>query len=429
MRLLLILLLLPTFLLASKIVKYDVKTYNDHVDIFFTFDAPYKGTLRKNQGTKSGTQNDKVSEEIIIKIGESSFASPEVKKVSSPFLSKLTIIPLEKETKVIVNTAKKVTMHSAKSSDSLHLRLRFIKPDATLPKTVQKPAKKPLPQVSEKRAEQPFPQSSLSGKGWNTVIFLVIVVLIIAIPSALWHFRKRLKSNIPTLLNLGSSEVEKAKPSHAAGRFFEKWPKFKGLRLFRSKQSNSSTEKGGSAAPKYIQALNPKNKMLTLVITVIMIALLVPKVNLYYQAEHLAEPYGVVLSNEEVSDEWLWLSLKDATLFYQRGESARIDNIDVMLFVLYNSIRVEKIRISSVFEQFVPLEIAHVTVRYSVLNPLEVTIEAIGDFGELSGRFLLTDQSFKVTIEPSILMKKRFGSTLNNLQKDEAGGYYYESRF
>ena len=99
MRLLLILLLLPTFLLASKIVKYDVKTYNDHVDIFFTFDAPYKGTLRKNQGTKSGTQNDKVSEEIIIKIGESSFASPEVKKVSSPFLSKLTIIPLEKETR------------------------------------------------------------------------------------------------------------------------------------------------------------------------------------------------------------------------------------------------------------------------------------------------------------------------------------------
>jgi len=41
----------------------------------------------------------------------------------------------------------------------------------------------------------------------------------------------------------------------------------------------------------------------------------------------------------------------------------------------------------------------------------------------------LTDQSFKVMIEPSILMKKRFGSTLNNLQKDEAGGYYYESRF
>jgi hypothetical protein len=162
---------------------------------------------------------------------------------------------------------------------------------------------------------------------------------------------------------------------------------------------------------------------------IVIIAFLVPKVNLYYQFEHAVKPYDIILSGEELKDKKLWLEINDASLYYQQIESARIKRIDVMFFVLYNRITAEHIRLASTLKDFVPLDISYVTLRYSILNPLKVLLESSGDFGELTGEFLLQERILNVKLYPSSIMTKRFQSTLSRLKQDSTGGYYYESRF
>ncbi len=116
-----LLLFIPFILFASRILSYNVYDRSDRVDVMFTFDTPYEGTI---------SQQTQVSK-IIIKLDDASIESVKTKQLSSPYLTQITIAPVGTFTQITAHVPANVKLQASKTSDSYGLRLRFSKPVAT----------------------------------------------------------------------------------------------------------------------------------------------------------------------------------------------------------------------------------------------------------------------------------------------------------
>ena len=155
-----------------------------------------------------------------------------------------------------------------------------------------------------------------------------------------------------------------------------------------------------------------------------------PKENLYYEAEHRLKPFDVVISDEKVSDKGFSLELSGADVYAMDGINvAHVERLNMMLLGFYNSVEIENIKLSSAAATLVPTEINRVSINYSVLNPLNITAYAVGDFGEADANVNLQERLARVTLTPSKLMRTRFKNTMKMLKKSKTGAYIYEYRF
>lgn len=153
---------------------------------------------------------------------------------------------------------------------------------------------------------------------------------------------------------------------------------------------------------------------------------LMPKAGIYYFLEEQIKPYSVVINNESVKESGLGLEITDATVFVQSIDSAQIGSIEVNLFALFNTIDINDIALSSVAAAVMPVHIQEVHIRYSILNPLKITIYGEGEMGIFHAAFSPLDRVLNVNLKPSDLMLKNYKNSLLNLKKSEKGEYVYE---
>ncbi len=112
---LLLLFLLPFSLYASKILSYNIYDRTDRVDVMITFDTPYEGTIKES----------KINKTIVIKLEDASIESSKLKKLSSKYITSLSITPMLNYTQIVAYVPDFVTLKASKTSDGYGLRLRF----------------------------------------------------------------------------------------------------------------------------------------------------------------------------------------------------------------------------------------------------------------------------------------------------------------
>lgn len=111
-----LLLLLPFFLYASKILNYNVYDRTDRADIMITFDTPYNGII------KQSTAKSK----IVLTLDNVNIEAPKSKTVSSPYLRSIAIVPLHNATQIIATIPNNhIKLLASKTTDGYGLRLRF----------------------------------------------------------------------------------------------------------------------------------------------------------------------------------------------------------------------------------------------------------------------------------------------------------------
>ncbi|MDA3947244.1 MAG: hypothetical protein PF439_11265 [Helicobacteraceae bacterium] len=154
-----------------------------------------------------------------------------------------------------------------------------------------------------------------------------------------------------------------------------------------------------------------------------------PKESLYYYAEEQLKPVDVVIAYEEVIDHGFSLELRHAQLYVQKIKSAEIGSASFTLFGLYNAVSIDSVVLDKTFEAFFPPLIQHIDIVQSLVAPLDLTAEAVGDFGEAEATVHLLDRSVDVIVKPSKLMLSRYKSTLRQLKKSKEGDYSYEYKF
>jgi hypothetical protein len=168
MKYVLILLAICSSLFSANILSYNIYDRTDRVDIMFTFDTPFSGSITQKR------QNDK----IIIKLDESSIESPKIKNIASNFISKLTIAPIENEVQVIAKAPNNVNMQASKTADGYGLRLRFMQQEPDIEAPVKTAAD--LGNLASK------PETEIS-----TSYMIVIALLLLSI-AVMLIFKRRL---------------------------------------------------------------------------------------------------------------------------------------------------------------------------------------------------------------------------------------------
>jgi len=154
-----------------------------------------------------------------------------------------------------------------------------------------------------------------------------------------------------------------------------------------------------------------------------------PKVNLYYFGESKLKSYDVVVTDERLKDNGFSLNIKDGTVVVKSIDSARFENIDVRLLGLYNFISVDNITLASTAKAFIPVVINKINIQYHILNPLNIDIFAIGEFGKVRAVFNLLKMELDLHLTPSKLMKTKYQNGLKYLKKSENGEFTYVKAF
>ena len=154
-----------------------------------------------------------------------------------------------------------------------------------------------------------------------------------------------------------------------------------------------------------------------------------PKISFYYFLEEQIKPMGVIVSSEELTDSGFSLNIQNADVSFKAIESANIQNTNIKIFGLYNSVSINDISLSSTASSFVPLKIQSADIRHSIFNPLNVSADIVGEFGEAELTFNILQRRVFMKLLPSKVMLKSYKSTLRNLKKDKNGEYVYDKTF
>ncbi|MBL0687298.1 MAG: hypothetical protein JJV95_07495 [Sulfurospirillum sp.] len=168
---------------------------------------------------------------------------------------------------------------------------------------------------------------------------------------------------------------------------------------------------------------------LYLIFLILSIMYFTPKSNFYYFAEKQLQKIDIIISTETIDDRLLTFKVEYLDVSYNEIQSAKIDSVTIKIFGIYNSLNFENIVLSSVAQSFLPLNIENIHIVYSILNPLNIKIHALGDFGETNIEFNFIGRVLHVVLNPSELMLQDYQHTLQKLNKNENGEFIYDKTF
>jgi len=159
------------------------------------------------------------------------------------------------------------------------------------------------------------------------------------------------------------------------------------------------------------------------------LALFAPKDGVYFLFEKELSKYDVVISDEHLKEELFSLNVDGLNVWAKGVESMNIESADLTLLLFYNTINLKNIALADILKSYVPTKIDSLEASYSIIDPLHVKAEAVGEFGEARVSFDIVERSLTLKLTPSKEMLQGYKRTMRMLKKDEDGAYSYAKTF
>jgi len=154
-----------------------------------------------------------------------------------------------------------------------------------------------------------------------------------------------------------------------------------------------------------------------------------PKSSVYYFAEQELKKFGVVISDEKLDERLSSLNIQNLDISAKEIETALIQEADITLLLVYNSVNLTNIKLSSLVESYLPSKIDSLNITYTLFNPLYITADGVGEFGEVSAEVSIVDRNASVVLKPSKKMFTEYQKSLRMFKKSEDGEYVYAKTF
>jgi hypothetical protein len=160
-------------------------------------------------------------------------------------------------------------------------------------------------------------------------------------------------------------------------------------------------------------------------LSLILLWLFAPKVELYYLLEKSLEEKQVIITNETITDTWYGLKITNADVYVAGAKVANATELNLDFFFLYSSLTVNEVNMDNSLANMAPKQLNHLTAIHSVMNPLKVTINGEGSFGTLDGTVHLLERKIEILfpVVKDIKTIKKF------LKKDNEKGWFYETNY
>jgi len=160
-------------------------------------------------------------------------------------------------------------------------------------------------------------------------------------------------------------------------------------------------------------------------LSLILLWLFAPKVELYYLLEKSLKERNIIISNETITDTWYGLKIENATLYVAGAKVANAAQLNFNFFLFYNTLKISEVKMDKSLSNMAPKEVNYFSAIYSVLNPLNVKLDGEGSFGVLDGTVNLKNREVEILfpVTKEIKTIKKF------LKKDKEKGWLYETNY
>jgi len=160
-------------------------------------------------------------------------------------------------------------------------------------------------------------------------------------------------------------------------------------------------------------------------LSLILLWLFAPKVELYYLLEKSLKEKNIIISNETITDTWYGLKIENADIYVAGAKIANTDTIKLDFFFFYNTLKVNEIKMDKSLSNIAPKIVNQLIATYSILNPLKIKIKGEGSFGILDGEVALLDRKVEILFP----VPKELKTIKKFLKKDKKKGWFYETSY
>ncbi len=167
-----------------------------------------------------------------------------------------------------------------------------------------------------------------------------------------------------------------------------------------------------------------KKALLYFLVILFSLAVFAPKRELYYLLEAYLMRQDIIIDNEEIESGLFALKLHHPVLYIKGIKVADIEEVSLFTLLFYTTISAKEIKTDASFRRWVPGQIDTVLLRYQVLNPLNITLQAKGSFGAANGYFSIDKRVLHID-----LTEAKSIDMLKPLLKKGEEGWYYETSF
>ena len=166
-------------------------------------------------------------------------------------------------------------------------------------------------------------------------------------------------------------------------------------------------------------------KIATLIVVLwLAVIVMMPKQEIYYLLEQELEKNDIKISSEKISEGWFTLRIQEPSIYVKGIKVATVKEIELFTLLFYTRGSLEGLLLDRSLERFAPREIDQAVVTHSVVNPLNMMIDARGLFGEAEGRVNVMERQIRMKFS----QRKNLGMLSSKLKKD-GEGWLYETSF
>lgn len=167
-----------------------------------------------------------------------------------------------------------------------------------------------------------------------------------------------------------------------------------------------------------------KKSLIIIVVAWLAIVVLMPKREFYYKLEEELSKHEVVLNEEKIDEGWFSLNLEQVNVYFKGIHVATIEEVTLATLLFYSCIELRSLEVDDSLKKMVPQKTDEATAKHSVFSPLNVTVDASGSFGGMSGLIDLNDRKVRLDFNES----KGLDMLKPQLRKEEKG-WVYETSF
>jgi len=160
-------------------------------------------------------------------------------------------------------------------------------------------------------------------------------------------------------------------------------------------------------------------------LSLILLWLFAPKIELYYLLEKSLKEKNIIISNETITDTWYGVKINNAEIYAAGAKVANVAELKFDFFLFYNRLNITEINLDESLSNMAPKVINSLNAVYSIMNPMQITLDGEGSFGVLDGEVNLVEREVTILFPVPKALKtiKKF------LKKDPEKGWYYETSY
>jgi len=167
-----------------------------------------------------------------------------------------------------------------------------------------------------------------------------------------------------------------------------------------------------------------KKVLISIVVIIFSLIIFTPKRELYYALEEQLLDNDIIISNEKIESGLFTMRITSLKLYMKGIKIADIDRVDIFYLLFYNTISISGIEGDSSLYKIMPTKINSIDAKYSISDPMKVSIDVNGTFGYAEGVVSLSDNKMRLDI-----VEERSINALRPILSRGDKGWYYEISF